>query len=103
MEPEEQTIEQREAELARRELRVMALERLNEKGLPRELAGILNLSDEQACLASIDAVEGVFRAEVKRQVDARLTAARVSLPAAGVPNENDMTDKEYYARLAMGR
>lgn len=94
---DEKELEIRERELAARELRLAALEKLNEKGLPMGLAALINYEDADKCAASIDAAEELFRAEVKRQVDARLGAGRVTLPAAGVKDEDAMSDREYYA------
>ena len=94
---DEKELEIREREIAARELKISALEKLNEKGLPAGLSALLNYDDAESCAASIDAAEELFRAEVKKQVDARLNAGRVNLPAAGVKDEDNMSDREYYA------
>lgn len=93
---DEKELEAREREIAARELRISVLEKLNEKGLPAGLASLINYEDSERCMQSLDEAEKLFRAEVKRQVDARLGAGHVNLPAAGIKNEDDMTDREYY-------
>lgn len=95
---DEMELNARERELAARELRLSALEKLNERGLPGAFVNLLNFEDEEKCLASIDAAESVFRAEVKKQVEARMGKG-VKLPAAGVRDEDEMSDREYYSRL----
>ena len=66
--------------------------------MPHELESILNYSSADACNASIDTVERVFRDAVQKAVDARLKASGVNLPAAGnKPDYARMSDEEYYA------
>lgn len=79
----EQQLNQREADITRRELRSQAMDTLMQRDLPRELEGILDYSSADACNASIDNVERVFRAAVQSAVDARLKASGVRLPAPG--------------------
>ncbi|MFC5468419.1 DUF4355 domain-containing protein [Cohnella suwonensis] len=62
----------REAEISRRELRATALETLAEKGLPKQLADILDYSDAEKANASIASVETAFRAAVEAGVNERL-------------------------------
>ncbi len=63
---------EREAEITRRELRATALETLAEKGLPKQLADILDYTDAEKTNASITAVETAFRAAVEAGVNERL-------------------------------
>jgi len=95
---DERELNERERELTARELRISALEKLSERGLPGAFVSLLNLEDAEKCMASLDAAESVFRAEVKKQVEERLGRGRVSLPAAGVSDEDQMSDREYYLR-----
>ena len=68
----EAAIAQREQEITRRELHAQALEELAVRGLPRDLSGILNYKDADACSASIEATDKAFRAAVQSAVDERL-------------------------------
>lgn len=68
----ERTLAEREATVQRRELRAQALETLAQRGLPRELAGVLSYESAEACNESIANAEKAFRAAVKRGVDERM-------------------------------
>lgn len=65
-------LEQREREITTRELKATAYETLAEKGLPKELAEILNYTDADQCKASIDAVEKAFQSSVEKAVNEKL-------------------------------
>lgn len=68
----EEVLEQREREITARELKATAYETLSEKGLPKELAEILNYTDADQCKASIDAVEKAFQSSVEKAVNEKL-------------------------------
>lgn len=68
----EQELAKREAEITRRELRATALETLAEKGLPKQLADILDYTDAESTNKSIESVEKVFREAVEAAVNERL-------------------------------
>lgn len=68
----EQELAKREAEITRRELRATALETLAEKGLPKQLADILDYTDAESTNKSIESVEKVFREAVEVAVNERL-------------------------------
>ena len=65
----ERTLAEREAAVQRR---AQALETLAQRGLPRELAGVLSYESAEACNESIANAEKAFRAAVKRGVDERM-------------------------------
>ncbi len=67
-----EALEQRERDITTRELKATAYETLAEKGLPKELAEILNYTDADQCKASIDAVEKAFQSSVERAVNEKL-------------------------------
>ncbi|HFE9851443.1 TPA: DUF4355 domain-containing protein [Enterococcus faecalis] len=67
--------EKRLAEITRRELRLEALEILEDKELPKELIDAVVLTDTDACKASIDGMEKAFRAAVESAVNKRLAAS----------------------------
>lgn len=67
--------EKRLADITRRELRLEALEILAEKELPKELIETIVLTDSDACKASIEAVEKVFRSAVEETVNKRLASS----------------------------
>ena len=94
----EQALAQREADITRRELRAQAIDTLMSRDLPRELESVLDYTSADACNASIDNVERVFRDAVQKAVDARLKASGVNLPAPGSkPDYARMSDADYYA------
>ena len=79
----EDALRSREAEIARRELRAEAVDMLAARGLPRELEQVLNYSDSEGCILSIDALEKAFRSAVQKGVDERINQSRGSLPRSG--------------------
>ena len=91
MKAREDALKQREAEVARKELRAQAVETLNGKELPAELADILVYTDAEACNASIAVVESAFRKAVKAEVDKRLAASSVppTRSSGGVQQETE--------------
>ena len=94
----EQALAQREADITRRELRAQAIDTLISRELPHELESVLDYSSADACNASIDNIERVFRAAVQSAVDARLKSSGVNLPAPGnKPDYAKMSDADYYA------
>lgn len=68
----EDALAKREADITRRELRATALESLAEKGMPKELADILNYKDADSTKSSLEAVETAFREAVEAGVNERL-------------------------------
>lgn len=92
----EAELAERERKVMERELRAMALEKLAERGLPRELADALPYTGETACLQGIDRMERVFRQAVQSAVDERL---RGETPASGGGrrlDDDSLSDAEYY-------
>lgn len=68
----EKDLAAREAEITKRELSAQAKETLADKGLPVQLADILNYESAETCQASIAAVEKAFRDAVGKAVDDKL-------------------------------
>lgn len=92
----EAELAEREKKLLERELKAMAIEKLAQRGLPRELADALPYDSESACLNGIDKLERVFREAVQKSVDQRL---RGETPASGMVRSMDadnMSDGDYY-------
>lgn len=75
----EAAIARREADITRRELKAEAIDTLTKRGLPRGLEAVLDYASAEACSASIDAVEKVFREAVQAGVDERLRQSGVTL------------------------
>lgn len=71
---------QKEAELTRRELRLNAIDILNGKGLPVELADALSYTTAEECDQSIKSVAKAFEKAVSKAVNERL---RQEPPKAG--------------------
>lgn len=68
----ERELADREAAITRRELAATAKETLAEKGLPSDLASVLDYTDAESCQASIAAVEKAFSAAVNKAVESKL-------------------------------
>lgn len=100
-------IEQREADVVRRELRYHAAEALKKRGLPVEFANLIGASDESEIADVVAAIPSPSKpTEVK---------APVKLPSEETDEEyyrrifgkqpcgnDNMTDEEYYATLKRG-
>lgn len=71
-EKHEKELADREAALTKRELTATAKEVLAEKGLPAELADIVDTTSAENCTASIEAIEKAFSAAVQKAVNDRL-------------------------------
>ena len=71
-EKKEKEIQDREAAITKRELAAEAKNTLAEKGLPAELAEVLNYSDADSCKQSISAVEKAFQKAVEKTVEEKL-------------------------------
>lgn len=93
----EAAIAQREADITRRELRAQALDTLTERGLPRNLADVLDYSSAEKCNESIDALDKAFRVSVQQGVDERLRQSGVTLKQGSTPDYAHMSDADYYA------
>lgn len=74
--------EARLADIVRRELRLEALEILEEREMPKELIDAVSLADEETCKKSIDSIETAFRNSVEKAVNQRLASS------ADKPNNN---------------
>ena len=68
----EKELSDREADITKRELMATAKNTLTEKGIPLELAEVLNYQDADACNKSIAAVEKAFQSAVEKAVEERL-------------------------------
>lgn len=81
-------LEQRERDITTRELKATAYETLAEKGLPKELAEILNYTDADQCKASIDAVEKAFQSSVEKAVNEKLRGNNQPPKSGGKGGDN---------------
>lgn len=81
----EKKLAEREAEITKRELKIAAIDMLNEKNLPIELADCLIYTDAEACDKSVKAIGSAFEKAVTKAVNDRLRGtppkSGVSLPA----------------------
>lgn len=75
-EKKEKEIQNREAAITKRELSAEAKNTLAEKGLPVELAEVLNYSDADSCKQSISAVEKAFQQSVEKAVEEKLKGGK---------------------------
>lgn len=58
----------REAELNQREMELRAKELLKEKGLPKELAGVLKYDDEESLMEAMELIEKASRSKIEKYV-----------------------------------
>lgn len=68
----EEELTAREAAIQKKELRLEAMNILEENGLPSKLIDCVDLSSAEASKSSIDAIKASFNEAVSAQVDARL-------------------------------
>lgn len=71
-EKKEKEIQDREAAITKRELAAEAKNTLAEKGLPVDLADVLNYTDADTCKKSIEALEKAFQQSVEKAVEEKL-------------------------------
>ena len=94
-------LEAREKDILRRELQADAMRMLQERGLPAELAGVVNYESAESVQQSLELAENAFRSAVQLGVEKRLAGdgPAVVPRKASVP-ENDA---DYYrARYGSG-
>lgn len=65
-------LDDRKAAITRRELTAQAKVQLADKGIPTELAEILNLTDAESCKKSIEIVEKAFQTAVEKAVEEKI-------------------------------
>lgn len=76
----EKRLADREAEITKRELKITAIDMLNDKNLPIELVDCLSYTDAESCNKSVKAIETAFQKAVTKAVDDRL---RGTVPKTG--------------------
>lgn len=91
----EKELADKEAAITRRELTAEAKVSLADKGLPVELAEVLNYKDADACKASIEAVEAAFQKAVEKSVEDRLKGGK---PPKKAP-ESETVTKESFSKM----
>ncbi len=82
----EKELEEREANITKRELMAEAKNTLSEKGLPVSLAEVLNYADAETCNKSIEAVEKAFQDAVSAAVEEKLKGGNPPKKADGKEN-----------------
>ena len=99
--PSSADLSAREAALAARELRLMASEELLKRGLSREVEGLLDYSDREKCLRSLDTAQKLIRQEAARIAEKSIFSR--ALPGSAATLDTDtLSDHEYYA-LTLGK
>lgn len=90
----EARLEEREREIAVRELKAETMRILQERGLPMELADVIDHSDAEAAENSLNAVETAFRNAVRSGVEERM---RGNVPMVNRRRtEEALDDADYY-------
>jgi len=90
----EAELKDREARIARRELRAEAARMLSERSLPMELMEALNYESAEQVNLSMDAAEKAFRQAVQTGIEERMRSSVPSISRSG--RSGDMSDDEYY-------
>lgn len=85
-------IAQREQAVTKRELMAEAKNTLTEKGLPLELAGILDYANADACNTSIESVTKAFESAVNKAVEERLKGGKPPKKATSAGGKDDSAD-----------
>lgn len=75
-EKKEKEIQNREAAITKRELSAEAKNTMAEKGLPVDLADVLNYTDADTCKKSIEALEKAFQKAVEKAVEEKLKGGK---------------------------
>ncbi|MFR2822645.1 MAG: DUF4355 domain-containing protein [Thomasclavelia sp.] len=81
-------LDAREAEITKRELTAQAKIQLADKGIPTELAEILNFKDAESCKKSIEIVENAFQQAVAKAVDEKIKGGK---PMKKAPSSAEIT------------
>lgn len=92
-------LDDREAAITRRELTAQAKVQLADKGIPTELAEILNLTDAESCKKSIEIVEKAFQTAVEKAVEERIKGREPMKKA----KDAKLTDEELVYQKMMGK
>lgn len=87
-----QELEQREAELAKRELAAEATQQLSKQGLPAEAVDFVVGKDAETTLANIKAFKEMFDKAVSDQVSARIATGS---PQASTGSNHSVTKEEF--------
>ena len=90
-EKHEKELAEREAALTKRELTATAKEVFTEKGLPAELADIVDTTSAENCTASIETIEKAFSAAVQKAVNDRLKSNAPKTGNANTGNQSVST------------
>ena len=92
-------LDDREAAITRRELTAQAKVQLADKGIPTELAEILNLTDAESCKKSIEIVEKAFQTAVEKAVEEKIKSNAPIKKA----KDAKLTDEELVYQKMMGK
>lgn len=92
-------LDDREAAITRRELTAQAKVQLADKGIPTELAEILNLTDAESCKKSIEIVEKAFQTAVEKAVEEKIKGNAPIKKA----KDAKLTDEELVYQKMMGK
>lgn len=86
-------LDDREKAITKRELTAQAKVQLADKGIPTELAEILNFTDADSCKKSIEVVEKAFQTAVEKVVEEKIKGGSTMRKAKEIESEKDLIYK----------
>lgn len=92
-------LDDREKAITKRELTAQAKVQLADKGIPTELAEILNFTDADSCKKSIEVVEKAFQTAVEKAVEEKLKGGTTMKKA----KDNLEAEKDFIYKNMMGK
>lgn len=95
-EQDEKDYQKRLADVTARELKAEAKEILAEKGLPGELAEILNFADADTCKKGIEAVETAFKTAVEKGIEERIKKSAGGIKSGSTGAEMSGVEAAFY-------
>ena len=93
---EEEALRLREKQLNEREMHLLASKELIRRDLSREAEALIDYTDREACLRSVEALDTLIRREAARLVEKRLNGRALPGGAASI-DYAALSDREYYA------
>lgn len=95
-EKREKELAEREAQINRRELMAQVKEILSERNLPKELAGVIDLTDADSVESSINAIEKEWEKAVQKGIADKIKGGQ---PLNKAPQQEETITKEQFNKM----